>query len=290
MRPQNKRGRGRGGHNPNHPGNPNRPRGPHRQQNFDSNGPGVKIRGNAYQVFERYIALAREAQTSGDRIAAENLYQHAEHYYRILNADGQFAQRASATPADTEMQMGEGEGQMPGQPSQGGYDQGQPGFDQQPQPGGYDHQGQPQPQGGYEQRPPQSQGGGYEARGPQGGGYDNRGPQGSGYDNRGPQGGFEQGDVPAFLGGGGGPGQGGYEQPRQQGRGPYEGGGGGGGRQGRFDRRGRRGGYDRQNPGGGQGEGNEPQPYSGESQTHGAEPQEPAPERRRDPGSEPQPG
>ena len=59
---------------------------PHRIQTFDSNGPNIKIRGNAYQVFERYVALAREAAASGDRIAAENLYQHAEHYFRINNA------------------------------------------------------------------------------------------------------------------------------------------------------------------------------------------------------------
>jgi len=39
-------------------------------QTFDSNGPNVKIRGNAYQVFERYLGLAREAQASGDRVAA----------------------------------------------------------------------------------------------------------------------------------------------------------------------------------------------------------------------------
>src|SRR5260370_17782400 len=71
------------------PGGPGGPRPPHRSQTFDSNGPSVKIRGNAYQVFERYIAMAREAQTSGDRIAAENLYQHAEHYYRIMNAAGE---------------------------------------------------------------------------------------------------------------------------------------------------------------------------------------------------------
>src|SRR5204862_6868703 len=62
------------------------PRPPHRSQSFESNGPSVKIRGNAYQVFERYIAMAREAQPSGDRVAAENLYQHAEHYFRIMNA------------------------------------------------------------------------------------------------------------------------------------------------------------------------------------------------------------
>jgi hypothetical protein len=85
---------------------------PHRQQTFDSNGPSVKIRGSAYQVFERYVALAREAQTSGDRIAAENLYQHAEHYFRIMNAQGDGQGNAPPrpmTPADMEMSGGDGE-------------------------------------------------------------------------------------------------------------------------------------------------------------------------------------
>jgi len=124
MRPgQNKRSRGRnggggGGGNPHH--NNNRPRLPHRIQTFDSNGPSVKIRGNAYQVFERYVALAREAQASGDRVAAENFYQHAEHYFRIMNAlgegQGQGPPRPT-TPADLEMGVGgngesrEGEGE-----------------------------------------------------------------------------------------------------------------------------------------------------------------------------------
>ena len=91
MRPgPNKRSRGRNGNNPHH----NRPRLPHRIQTFDSNGPNVKIRGNAYQVFERYVALAREAAASGDRIAAENLYQHAEHYFRVMNANGDANQQA----------------------------------------------------------------------------------------------------------------------------------------------------------------------------------------------------
>jgi hypothetical protein len=106
--------------NQQHGGNPNRPRGPHRQQTFDSSGPGVKIRGNAYQVFERYIALAREAQSSGDRITAESLYQHAEHYFRVMNANGeQFGQhRSTMTPADNEQMQGDpGEG---GQSQQGG--------------------------------------------------------------------------------------------------------------------------------------------------------------------------
>ena len=81
-------------------------------QTFDSNGPNVKIRGNAYQVFERYVALAREAQASGDRVAAENFYQHAEHYFRIMNAQGEgqnHGQPRPNTPADVEMGGGDGE-------------------------------------------------------------------------------------------------------------------------------------------------------------------------------------
>jgi hypothetical protein len=115
MRPgQNKRSRGRNGGGPQHHNNQHRgPRPPHRIQTFDSNGPNVKIRGNAYQVFERYLAMAREAASSGDRIAAENLYQHAEHYYRIMQAAGdgqQQGQPRPMTPADTEMGAGEGDG------------------------------------------------------------------------------------------------------------------------------------------------------------------------------------
>jgi hypothetical protein len=77
---------------------------PHRVQTFESNGPSVKIRGNAYQIFERYVALAREAAASGDRIAAENLYQHAEHYFRIMNSygDGNPHAPRPMTPADLE--------------------------------------------------------------------------------------------------------------------------------------------------------------------------------------------
>ncbi len=56
-----------------------------KQNTFDSSGPDVKVRGTASQVFEKYLTLARDATTSGDRVAAENFYQHAEHYYRILN-------------------------------------------------------------------------------------------------------------------------------------------------------------------------------------------------------------
>ena len=55
--------------------------GPNRS--FESNGPGVKLRGTPAQVFDKYLALARDAFSAGDRIAAENYYQHAEHYFRL---------------------------------------------------------------------------------------------------------------------------------------------------------------------------------------------------------------
>ncbi|VAW06443.1 hypothetical protein MNBD_ALPHA05-1538 [hydrothermal vent metagenome] len=53
---------------------------------LDSNGPEVRIRGTANQIYDKYIALARDASSSGDRIKAENCLQHAEHYFRILRA------------------------------------------------------------------------------------------------------------------------------------------------------------------------------------------------------------
>lgn len=57
-------------------------------RNFDSSGPDIKIRGTASHIFDRYCQLARDANASGDRIAAENYLQHAEHYYRIMLATG----------------------------------------------------------------------------------------------------------------------------------------------------------------------------------------------------------
>jgi hypothetical protein len=62
---------------------------------------------------ERYVALAREASTSGDRVAAENLYQHAEHYLRIMNAANEGHQHRATrpdAPADAETEMAEEEG------------------------------------------------------------------------------------------------------------------------------------------------------------------------------------
>jgi hypothetical protein len=65
---------------------------PNRNQSYDSNGPDVRVRGTAHQIFEKYQALAREAATSGDRVMAEAYYQHAEHYFRIIQAQGGFVQ------------------------------------------------------------------------------------------------------------------------------------------------------------------------------------------------------
>ncbi len=56
-------------------------------RSMESNGPEVKIRGNATQIYEKYMQYARDAQTSGDRVRAENLFQHAEHYYRLMAAN-----------------------------------------------------------------------------------------------------------------------------------------------------------------------------------------------------------
>ena len=79
--------RSRGRNNSNANGNNNRRSSlPNRNQTFDSNGPEVRIRGNAYQVHEKYLALARDAAASGDRVMSENYMQHAEHYFRIIQS------------------------------------------------------------------------------------------------------------------------------------------------------------------------------------------------------------
>lgn len=53
---------------------------------FDSNGPDVRIRGTAFQIVEKYAALAKDASAAGDRVLAESYLQHAEHYQRMINA------------------------------------------------------------------------------------------------------------------------------------------------------------------------------------------------------------
>ena len=60
---------------------------------FDSNGPDLRIRGTAQQLFEKYLQLGRDATSSGDRVMAEGYFQHAEHYFRIINAINQAQQQ-----------------------------------------------------------------------------------------------------------------------------------------------------------------------------------------------------
>jgi hypothetical protein len=88
MRPnQNKRMRGRNGGNRKGP-NP-------LSRTYESNGPDVKIRGTAHHIGEKYLQLARDAQSSGDPVMAESFLQHAEHYFRLIAA-AQAAQQQAA--------------------------------------------------------------------------------------------------------------------------------------------------------------------------------------------------
>jgi hypothetical protein len=108
---QNRRGRGRNrkSHNP-------------LARSFESNGPDVKIRGTPAHIAEKYLSLARDAQSSGDPVLAENYLQHAEHYNRIImayreqlgqpgefNGNGQ-RMRGPADPGDGE-ELGDEEGE-----------------------------------------------------------------------------------------------------------------------------------------------------------------------------------
>ncbi|MCV0394057.1 MAG: DUF4167 domain-containing protein [Rhizobiaceae bacterium] len=102
MRPQqqNRRMRGRGGGGQN---NQNR-RGPNPlTRSYESNGPDVKIRGTAQQIADKYATLARDAQSSGDRVMAENYLQHAEHYNRIIAAAQ--AQQAQQTQREQRIEI-----------------------------------------------------------------------------------------------------------------------------------------------------------------------------------------
>src|ERR1700709_136027 len=90
----NKRMRNRNNSNNNNNNNNNR-----RGQNpmtrvYESNGPDIKIRGTASHIAEKYLQLARHSRSSsGDPVAAENYYQHAEHYFRLIaTAQEQFRQ------------------------------------------------------------------------------------------------------------------------------------------------------------------------------------------------------
>jgi hypothetical protein len=77
---------------------------------FESNGPDIKIRGTASHVAEKYVQLARDARSSGDPVAAENYYQHAEHYFRLIAAaQEQFRQNQPQPRTENEMASEDGE-------------------------------------------------------------------------------------------------------------------------------------------------------------------------------------
>jgi hypothetical protein len=126
-----KRQRGRG----------RKPAGHHPNRNFESSGPDLKIRGSAAHIYEKYLQLARDASSSGDRVMAENYLQHAEHYFRILRAmqpqhvTPQFEQRFDQS-YDVDLEEGEdgedgdGEGGEEAEAFEagqgGGYEEGRP--------------------------------------------------------------------------------------------------------------------------------------------------------------------
>jgi len=167
------RGRNRGNGGGKGPNNLNR--------TFESNGPDVKVRGNAAHVAEKYLQLARDAQSAGDPVTAENHYQHAEHYFRLIAAaQEQFRQQnpyyqAPPAPGQNTDEAFDGEEEDGSQPAQGAPYQGQPGQQpqayggqQQPnfnnnqqQPNYQPREQQPQPYGGqqpnYQPRPQQHQ-------------------------------------------------------------------------------------------------------------------------------------
>jgi hypothetical protein len=135
--PNNKRsrGRGRGKHHGGGGGGGGGPR--HAQhagqdqvfnihRTIDSNGPDVKIRGNAHHIYEKYLQLARDANSSGDRIMAENYLQHAEHYYRLIMAYQASVQQQHGGAQQGGQPYGNGGGQPQAQPQAGNYNGGSP--------------------------------------------------------------------------------------------------------------------------------------------------------------------
>jgi len=156
---------------------------------YESNGPDVKVRGTPTHVVEKYLQLARDAQTSGDPVAAENYFQHAEHYFRLIAvAQEQFRQTNPYFRADSDQR-------------DDNYDGGEDDAGGPPMPGEMPYAGQPQPYQPREAPPPYQQQP-YQPREPQP--YSGR-PQQHHHAQQ-PQPRPEGGDpgLPAFITGGGG--------------------------------------------------------------------------------------
>lgn len=82
-----------------------------RTQVYDSNGPDVRIRGTAHQVAEKYLTLAKDATSIGESVIAQNYFQHAEHYIRLINENnGKFeADKPLAASSPNDVNVNDGE-------------------------------------------------------------------------------------------------------------------------------------------------------------------------------------
>ncbi|MFZ5834758.1 MAG: DUF4167 domain-containing protein [Pseudomonadota bacterium] len=94
---------------------------------LDSNGPDIKIRGTVAHIYEKYQNLARDANSQGDHVGAENYLQHAEHYYRLLAA----ANQAQAASRERENARNPGNRRLPNQENvlEAGEQSAEPGYD-----------------------------------------------------------------------------------------------------------------------------------------------------------------
>ncbi len=138
--------------------------GPNPNRALDSNGPDVRIRGTAQQIYDKYLALARDAQSSGDRVKAENYLQHAEHYFRVLRSIqgappvSQFDQNHDGDAEGDQPPLGEPRLERPHQAAPAGDDQGDSdiGSDEQPDIPAYGEDRSAEPR--HDQRPSQNNG------------------------------------------------------------------------------------------------------------------------------------
>ncbi len=112
MRPnqQNKRSRSR---------NNNRKSSNPLTRSYESNGPDVRVRGNAAHIAEKYMQLARDANSSGDSVAAENYLQHAEHYFRIISAAQDQANIQQSARLEQNARTEQGDNRSPGESANG---------------------------------------------------------------------------------------------------------------------------------------------------------------------------
>jgi len=260
MRNGQKRMRGRGGHGHRKSQNP-------LTRVYESNGPDVKIRGTASHIAEKYIQLARDSQSSGDPVAAENYYQHAEHYFRLIAvAQEQFRQQ---NPYYNQ------------QPQQGGQNAPQGAADDNfddDEDDGQPYMGQNEPS--FQPQPPQQQPQPYIPRDaqpfPPRDQAQHRPPQ---QPQQQPGPGQDIGALPAFITGGGGQPQQ-PQQPQNNGGNNGHEQGGGGGNQDRYGnnfrrRRRHRGGGYRPDPGGNNPQGANPQGANPQGEGGGDEPHQP---------------